>query len=201
MDKTFTIITPTMLRPSLIDTCRSIETQAYNRWQHLVAVDVPLNDTTPEQLQLIDKIRHPKREIFHCEVSHRNYGNTCRWEMFRHVYGDYLVYLDDDDVYLGEVFQILNREISDEVWGVFPIERFGELFLHLPPRINFTSGAQFFYKPIYPYPDGSSYAADGELIEFLRVKHSYLVINSPPLVRVAKQNFGRYAGQATFSLC
>lgn len=190
MDKRFTVITPTILRPSLIASCRSIETQSYSRWQHLVAIDVPLAGATPEQLSLIDQIKHRRRQIYYCAVPHRNYGNTCKAEMFRHVRGDYVLYLDDDDVYLGEVFQILNREISDEIWGVFPIERFGELFLNLPPRINLTSGTQFFCKPLYPFPNNNTYAADGELIEVLRNKHSYLVINSPPLVRVAKQNFG-----------
>lgn len=190
MDKTFTIITPTILRASLIDSCRSIETQSYSQWQHLVAVDIPITGATPEQLSLIDQIKHPKRQIYYCEAPHRNYGNTCKAEMFQHVRGDYVLYLDDDDVYLGEVFQILNREISDEIWGIFPIERFGELFLNLPPRINLTSGAQFFCKPLYPFPNINAYAADGELIEFLRNKHSYLVVNSPPLVRVAKSNFG-----------
>ena len=190
MDKTFTVITPTILRPSLIDTCRSIDTQSYSEWQHLIAVDLPIQQATPEQLKLLDEIKHANRQVYHCAVFHKNYGNTCKSEMFAHARGDYLLYLDDDDIYLGEVFQTLNREISDEVWGVFPIERFGELFLNLPPRINLTSGAQFFCKPLYPFPNISAYAADGELIEFLRDKHSYLVVNSPPLVRVAQQNFG-----------
>jgi hypothetical protein len=152
MDKTFTIITPTILRPSLIDSCRSIETQSYSQWQHLVAVDIPIAGATPEQLSFLDQIKHPKRQIYYCEAPHRNYGNTCKAEMFQHVRGDYMLYLDDDDVYLGEVFQILNREISDEIWGIFPIERFGELFLNLPPRINLTSGTQFFCKPLYRFP-------------------------------------------------
>ena len=112
MDKTFTIITPTMLRPSLIDTCRRIETQTYNRWQHLVAIDGSTQRCNTGTVKAIDQIEHRKREIFHCESSHRNYGNTCRSEMFCHVKGDYLLYLDDDDVYLGEVLQILNWEIS-----------------------------------------------------------------------------------------
>lgn len=110
--------------------------------------------------------------------------------MFRHVRGDYVLYLDDDDVYLGEVFEILNREISDEIWGVFPIERFGELFLNLPPADQLDLRDAVFCKPIYPYPNNNTYAADGEMIEFLPNKHSYLVVNSPPLVRVTKQNFG-----------
>jgi glycosyltransferase involved in cell wall biosynthesis len=190
MDKLFTIITATILRPSLIDTCRSIDTQSYGLWQHLVAIDLPVHEATPEQLRLVDQIKHPNRQVYQCAVPHRNYGNTCKSEMFRHVRGDYLLYLDDDDIYLGEVFQTLNREISDEVWGVFPIERLGEFFLNLPPRIKFTSGTQFFYKPLYPFPNISAYAADGELIEFLRDRHSYLVVNSLPLVRVVRPNFG-----------
>ncbi len=190
MDRTFTIITPTILRASLVEACASIDLQRYPHWQHLVVVDAPEHDLSAEQSALLDKIKHPQRQIYYCAVSHQNYGNTCRSEMFRYVRGDYVLYLDDDDVYLGEVFQTLNQEISDEVWGVFPIERFGELFLNLPPRINHTSSLQFFSKPLYPWPNNGAYAADGELIELLRDTHSYLVVNSPPLGRVSQQNFG-----------
>ncbi len=190
MERMFTVITPTILRPSLIETCASINAQCYSRWQHLVVIDIPVHALGTEQSRLIEQIKHPNRQIYHCAVSHRNYGNTCRSEMFRHISGDYVLYLDDDDVYLGEAFQILNREISDEMWGVFLIERFGEPFLNLPPQTNFTSGIQFFCKPIYPWPNNNVYTADGELIDFLREKHSYLVINSPPLARVSQQRFG-----------
>lgn len=190
MNKTFTVITPTILRASLVAACTSIDSQRYLKWRHLVVVDVPRQDLTAEQSALLDHIRHPRRQIHYCTVGHQNYGNTCRAEMFRHVKSDYVLYLDDDDVYLGEVFQILNQEISNEVWGVFPIERFGELFLNLPPRINHTCSLQFFSKPLYPWPNHAGYAADGELIELLRARHSYLVVNSPPLGRVTQQNFG-----------
>jgi hypothetical protein len=190
VERTFTIITPTILRPSLIDTCKSIDAQRYDQWQHLVVIDLPVYSLLPEQTRLIEQIKHPNRQIYNCAVTHGNYGNTCRSEMFALVRGDYLLYIDDDDVYLGEALQILNGEISDEVWGVFPVERFGEHFLNLPPRTNFTSGIQFFCKPLYPWPNNNVYTADGELIDFLREKHSYLVVNSSPLARISQQRYG-----------
>jgi len=190
MSKTFTVITPTVLRPSLVETCRSIDSQGYERWQHLVVIDIPAGLLSPEQIALVDRIRHPNRQIYNCAVSHRNYGNTCRSEMFGLARGDYLLYLDDDDVYLGEAFATLDREICDEVWGVFPIERFGEVFLNLPPRTNFTSGIQFFSKPLYPWPDNGVYTADGQIVDLLRDRHSYLVVNSPPLARITEQRYG-----------
>lgn len=190
MEKKFTVITPTILRPTLVDTCRSIDQQSYARWQHIVVVDIPRNEVLDHQQVLIESLRHPNRSIAYCETRHGNFGNKCRNEAFRHVSGDYLLYLDDDDVYLGEAFEQLNAAISDEFWGVFPIERFGQLFLNLPPQMCQTSGIQFFCKPVYPWPDVDDYCADGSQIDFLRDHHPYLVVNSPPLARVVSQGKG-----------
>jgi glycosyltransferase involved in cell wall biosynthesis len=190
LQRKFTVITPTILRPTLVDTCKSIDAQAYSRWQHIVVVDIPPSEILPDQQKLLEAVRHPNRLIRCCETSHKNFGNTCRNLAFNDVSGDYLLYLDDDDVYLGEVFQILNGRISDEVWGVFPIERFGATFLNIPPRMCHTSGIQFFCKPLYPWPDHDGYCADGDLIEFLRSTHPYLVIESEPLARVTRQGMG-----------
>lgn len=190
MERKFTVITPTILRPTLAETCRSIDSQGYGNWQHIIAVDVPAGRIRPAQRALLDGLRHPNRTILFCEVAHRNVGNTCRHRAFAHVRGDYLLYLDDDDMYLGEVFQTLNREIADEVWGIYPVERFGEIFFNIPPGTCRTTSNQFFYRPLYPWPDNGNYEADGELIDLLRENHPYLVINSAPLARVTKQNWG-----------
>ena len=190
MQNVFTIITPTILRPCLVDTCNSIDAQHYSRWQHIVAVDIPAREITLTQQALIDSIQHPNRSVIYCETSHRNFGNKCRHEAFKHVVGDYLLYMDDDDIYLSEAFEILDSRISDEVWGVFPIERFGVIFFNLPPRMCHTCGIQFLYKPLYPWPDNDAYCADGELIDFLRDHHPYLIIDSEPLARVVNQGKG-----------
>jgi glycosyltransferase involved in cell wall biosynthesis len=191
MEKKFTIITPTILRPTLADTCQSVDRQNYDNWQHIVVVDIPAHEILPEQQSLIESIQHPNRLIHFCETAHKNFGNNCRHQAFAYVTGDYLLYMDDDDVYIGEAFEVLNREITDEVWGVFPVERFGQIFFNIPPAICHTTSNQFFYRPLYPWPDNDSYIADGELIELLREHHPYLVVNSVPLARVTTQGMGR----------
>ncbi|MFL6227744.1 MAG: glycosyltransferase [Pyrinomonadaceae bacterium] len=192
MEKKFTVITPTILRPSLAETCQSLDRQSYERWQHLVVVDVPPQEILPAQRDLLESLQHPNRTILFCETAHRNFGNRCRHEAFGHVVGDYLLYLDDDDEYVGEVFAVLNREISEEVWGVFPVERFGHIFFNVPPAICHTTSNQFFYRPLYPWPDNDSYMADGELVELLCARHpDYLVVNSEPLARVTRQGMGK----------
>lgn len=184
MERTFTVITPTILRPTLLDTCRSVEEQNYTRWQHIVMIDIPALDLTAAQRELLAAIEHPRRLTLNCELPHRNFGNTCRHDAFKHIHGDYLLYLDDDDVYSGEIFRTLDAQISDEVWGVFPVERLGSRFFNLPPRSCFTCSNQFFCKPLHPWPDNDSYCADGELIDFLCERYPYLVVNSEPLARV-----------------
>lgn len=191
MERTFTVITPSILRPSLLDTCRSVDGQRYTKWQHIVAVDIPEAELTPAQRELVESVRHPQRLVRFCEVSHRNFGNTCRHNAFREVTGDYLLYMDDDDVYLGEAFETLNREIGDEMWGVFPVERFGHVFFNIPPGHSMTCSNQFFCKPLHPWPDNASYCADGEFVDFLRETYPYLVVNSEPLAQVRAIGSGR----------
>jgi glycosyltransferase involved in cell wall biosynthesis len=193
MEKSFSVITASILRPTLFDTCKSIERQDYWSWEHVVVVDIPAHEVTPEQHKLLDTIRHPKRTIVHCQSRHKNYGNTCRNQAFKLVASDYLLYLDDDDVHTGEVFKTLNEQIRDEVWGIFPITRLGELFLLVPPGWCRTCSNQFYYKPLYPYPDPDTdeYAADGMLIDTLRENHPYRIIRSGPLARVDKESLGQ----------
>jgi len=191
MEKSFSVITASILRSTLVDTCKSIERQNYQKWEHIVAVDIPVHEVTPQQQELLDRLKHPKRTIIHCQKRHKNFGNSCRNEAFALVTGDYLLYLDDDDVYTGEVFRTLNEQIGDEVWGIFPIVRLGELFLLVPPGLCRTCSNQFYYKPLYPYPDNDDYEADGQLVDKLRENHPYKIIRSSPLARVAKEGMGR----------
>lgn len=191
MDRSFSVITPSILRATLVDTCKSIERQNYRKWEHIMVVDIPAPEVTAEQHELISSLQHPQRTVIYCDRRHQNYGNTCRSEAFNLVTGDYLLYLDDDDVYIGEVFKTLNEQITDEVWGVFPIERLGELLLLIPPGRCRTCSNQFYYQPLYPYPANEDYEADGQLIDELRKNHPYRIIRSGPLARVDKESLGQ----------
>jgi glycosyltransferase involved in cell wall biosynthesis len=190
----FTILTPTILRPTLRETCASLDSQSYQNWQHLVVVDLPAGELTPEQRELVESFAHPNRSVSYCERRHRNYGNTCRSRLFELIGGDYVLHIDDDDVYLGEALQTLAGLIEDSAWGLFPIERFGEVFFNLPPSQGRVCSNQFFYRPFiggeaYRYTDNDSYDADWMLVERL-LRHPYQVIECEPLARVTVQHFG-----------
>ena len=89
---TFSIITPTLQRPSLLATCDSVDAQSYPHWQHIVMVDCETFDQP-----LLDKIITPQRMILQCETPHRNGGNSCRKNALSFATGDYIIFLDDDN--------------------------------------------------------------------------------------------------------
>src|ERR1041385_6622559 len=97
-----TIVTPTILRRSLAETCRSIDEQSFTEWEHLVVVDRPNED-----LSILDTIKHPNRRIIMCPRAHMNSGNSCRHHAYQLAMGDYVCQMDDDDHYLpGAFFEI-----------------------------------------------------------------------------------------------
>ena len=110
----YTIITPTICRPTLARACQSVENQTCSDWEHIVMVD-GVEGEDPE---------HPQRKIIHCERNHNDVGNTCRRDAWAYASGDYLYYLDDDN-YLS------HRGVLEELkqvtlpWALLPIYRIG----------------------------------------------------------------------------
>jgi glycosyltransferase involved in cell wall biosynthesis len=200
MAHTFSIITPTILRPSLRETCHSIETQSYTEWEHIVIIDLPaVND---HQRQFVRSLEHPSRRIFYCGVQHGDFGNTCRNAAFEFSRGEYLMYLDDDDIYYPECLAEVRKACVDNpFWGIFPIENCGQFFLNVPPGINLTCSNQFFYRRDLnmPFPNSNyvedAYSADGTLIERLK-QFPYTVIQSKPLARVDRHQGGVFHSES-----
>jgi len=75
---TFTIITPTVLRETLLRTCKSVDEQSYGEWQHVVMVDRPEELLTERQQGLLVQVSHPRHEVRFCLQPHKDFGNTCR---------------------------------------------------------------------------------------------------------------------------
>src|SRR5208337_5229314 len=124
----FSIITPTIQRPSLLWTCDSVNAQTLTDWQHIVMVDQKIVDN-----DLMEKIQHPQRIIVQCDQPHRNYGNTCRHHAWDYASGKYLLYLDDDNYLsspniLESLFEVLKNDNPD--WAIFPIHRHGRMFFN-----------------------------------------------------------------------
>ncbi|MGH7749065.1 MAG: glycosyltransferase family A protein [Candidatus Dormibacteria bacterium] len=128
----YTIITPTLARETLLRTCKSIDEQLDEDWEHLIAVDVPLV-VRLEARGVINRVpKDPRRKIFRCGASHKNYGNTCRFNMWQHATGDYVLYLDDDN-YLADARALTRLRCVTGEWALFPLLRHGNLFYNDPP--------------------------------------------------------------------
>ena len=161
----YTIITPTILRDSLIRCCESVDRQTSTDWQHLVMVDTEIsNDVLP-------RIHHPQRTIIRCERPHDNWGHTCRNRAWTLAKGDYLYYLDDDNYLADErVLKDLDHVISP--WALLPILRHGKRFFHNPPgKREADTGSILVRRDLGPWPDSPDYDADGQYIESLVKQH------------------------------
>lgn len=186
----YSIITPTLVRPTLRRLCDSITAQTAVNWEHIVMVDTPLV-TQPKKAALVKELAHPQRTFYRCGAQHRNYGNTCRWNAFDKAKGDYIIYLDDDD-YLADdkVFETLDRVTAD--WAIFPVMRCGEYWFCDPPGFCKTGSGMFIYKRSlgHRYPSTAEYCADGKLVEELR-QYPYETVTDRPLMIYEKRGLGK----------
>jgi len=161
----FTIITPTLQRPSLLATCDSVDVQSYPDWQHIVIVDCETLD--------LPRIAHPNRLILQCEHPHRNGGNTCRRKALESATGDYVIFLDDDN-FLADANVLSSIKESLELagcplWAVFPIIRLGGHFFSDPPQnCHIDTLNLVFHRSIAFWPETDAYGTDGIVVDTLK---------------------------------
>jgi len=161
----FTIITPTVLRPSLLRACESVNTQTFTSWQHIILLDCEISD------DLIGKIAHRQRQVYRCERPHQNWGHTCRHAAYGLVKGDFIYHLDDDNFFPD------NKVLEDlkdvqAPWAIFPILRYGEKFFNDPPGKRKTDTGSFIVKREYgKWIDSPAYDTDGDVVEQLLRNH------------------------------
>ncbi len=186
----FTIITPTLLRPSLVQTCESIDTQPFQDWQHLILVDMRIVDITAEQVALINSLQQAKREFIFCDEAHADFGHTCRSQAWDSALGDYLIYLDDDDVYAPNALALMDEAIRSfpeaPVWGTYPILFEGKFTHKLPAQTGNTMNQIFHLKTYDGYqlrwPDVKIYSGDGLMADMLSALVPHTALDTQPLV-------------------
>lgn len=184
----YTLITPTLMRPSLVRLCASIDAQTCNDWEHLVIVDTVID---PAAEQMLRRIQHPQRKVSHCSRPHRNYGNTCRHAAGLRAQGEYVFYLDDDN-YLADANVLHDLESVTAPWAIFPILLEGRRFFNDPPGFRRTDTANLVVqRTLGTWPDIAAYEADGILVERLRRDYPYQALPDwRPLVVMPRNNFG-----------
>ena len=184
----YSLITPTLLRPSLERLCVSIDAQTCRDWEHLIAVDTVISSAAERMLA---RIQHKQRMISQCPRPHRNYGNTCRHAACLRAQGDYIFYLDDDN-YLADQNVLRDLESVTAAWAIFPILLKGNQFFNDPPGFQRTDTANLIaQRRLGTWPDIADYEADGILVERLRRDHPYQSLSDwRPLVVMPRMNFG-----------
>jgi glycosyltransferase involved in cell wall biosynthesis len=187
----YSIITPTLIRPTLKRLCDSIDTQTNQDWEHVIVVDCPVTSQKKEILLSLGD--DPRRKILTCRTRHpKDYGNTARREAFDSARGEYILQIDDDDYYADSgVFETLTR--VTETWAIFPVLAYGEICHRDPPGINLTGSAMFMYRRDTgcKFPANRDYSADGQLVEELKLKYKYQSLSDVrPLVVYEQANHG-----------
>ncbi len=177
----FGIITPTLLRASLAETCDSVNRQSYTDWRHYIAVDSEGMPAYPIE-------HNPRRGFMYLKQRYNNFGNTPRhliWDWTRGC--DYVIHLDDDNYFadsevLADIASALDKTGMPD-WACFPILRFGNVFFNAEPRSCHADTANIVVKREYGrWPDRPEYTADGFWMEGLRD-------HQPPLTFAAFPDF------------
>lgn len=176
------IITPTLLRPTLQRTCESVDSQS-SSYEHIVIIDIPTPEITPGQWELIQRVRHPRRRWLVCSRRHRDWGHSCRRNAVQAAFGTYLLYLDDDD-YLASSTSLSRLAPVHMPWAIFPVEREGNFFFHDPPGRCRTTLSSFIVRrelgmlpePRLDYTPEQHYQLDADLIEHLTRTQPYQTI-------------------------
>lgn len=199
IDIKFTIITPTLIRNSLLRTCESIDEQTYTNYEHIIIVD--LDALSKDDIKVIDNIRLKNRQIIYLNKCHNDFGNTPRNIAGRKATGDYIMYLDDDDYHINDTMTELNKKILElnelPDFAVFRCTRFNNEFTNFPPAICMTTSCQYIHKSIINgkvilWPTGDKgYLSDGLFIESLKkIADPVLLTTDAPLVCVDTMSTG-----------
>jgi glycosyltransferase involved in cell wall biosynthesis len=194
MSKFFSIITPSLLRQSLIRTCESVSSQTCDSWEHFVICDVEALDQ-----ELLKQIEHPQRTIIQCPHPHRDGGNTCRRSAWPLISGEWVFYLDDDNYIadvqvLTDIYAVLSPLPEIVQMGLFPITRLGGRFFADPPRSCHVDTMNFVLRrEVAEWPDTNCYGSDGYLIDGLmaaQVKYAAFP-DHRPIAILPKISYGK----------
>lgn len=183
----YTIITPTLLRPSLARLCKSIDAQTYPGWEHIVVVDRLERDD-----ELLASIEHPQRLIMFSAHPSHDWASACaaRRSAWPSGTGDYLIYIDDDN-YLVDAAVLESLRFATKPVVLFPLLYRGVYGSPLPIAVGRSDTNQLMVRrEIGRWPDKPSPAGDGIFIKRLTDEHEYEVFTERALVVYEQESAG-----------
>jgi glycosyltransferase involved in cell wall biosynthesis len=164
-ENSFSVIIPSHNRSHLIgDAIQSVINQTYKNWE-IVVVDDCSTDNTEEVVMRIahteefeQKIKYVKHDKNKERVASVNTGHA-------HAKGDYVCWLDSDDVYLPIYLDTFNKAINQ--YPEYPIFNCGKLVFHYTKikTDNFGLKEEKFYDryglmPAFKFTDEGDHEAD-----------------------------------------
>lgn len=162
----FSILTPWLPnRPSIYTSIECIDNQTYDNWEHLISVD--------REGFTLDVVPDTRRKIINCVPEHRNWGNGCRHMLWEHATGEWILYLDDDDLLFPNCLEEVAKFVQDNTthsWGYFSLFLGHFRFFNYPPAGGLITGGQVFHRKHLlngvdgRWYDNDSYGADWELV-------------------------------------
>jgi glycosyltransferase involved in cell wall biosynthesis len=187
----FSIITATLQRDSLIECCKSVDEQSLINWQHIVVVD-----GGPIRADLLSAIAHPQRIIVCLGVRYADYGNTPRHLGWKLATGGHCIFLDDDNRFADNtVLRQIDAALgaSDIAVAFFPIMRHGRHFYLDPPGCCRSDTANLVVRrDIGQWPAGPEYVMDGLFIDRLVRDYGYTGFpDAAPIIVMEASNEGR----------
>jgi len=190
----YSIVTPSILRSTLARLCQSLDTQTCQDFEHIVIVDIPLRELTPDQLVYVGRMNHSNnRKFYFCDQRHMNTGNTCRHNATKIAQGDYIYYIDDDDLFADDrVLETLRQVTAD--WAIFPVNVCGRSFYSDPPGMcRTTTGGFLLKRGLIDWPDVKNYETDGMIVdELMRRGVPYQTITERCMALHPVWNVGKY---------
>lgn len=103
----FSVIIPTNNRPkALLKAVKSVLSQKYQNFEVIV-----INDTSTENYTEIEKFLSSDNRISYFRVEYNNRSKTRNFGIDK-AQGDWICFLDDDDVYLDNHLEVLNASIK-----------------------------------------------------------------------------------------
>lgn len=188
------VITPTWNRPlEILERCiRSVEYQTHTNWEHIICSDGP----NPVLEKYLQERNSSKLRYIHLSEHSNDFGNTPRQFSLQYTNGNFIVFLDDDNLIYPHFFEKMLAPLSDTKietgFAVCKILHLGPLPKHLgnppkvlsgiPVRVKNIDSLQVMVKKralfkIGGWDQKSGYFADGYTFQRLAEKFSYVTVD------------------------
>ncbi len=137
-----TIITPTWNRPlDVIERCiKCVEYQTFQDYEHIIC-----SDGYEEKVkEFVESQKNPKLTYHSLDKHYGDYANTIRQTCLEKARGEYILFLDDDNVifphYLEKMYFPLKESEENVAFTICQIMHLGPLPSHLGPAPQILDG-------------------------------------------------------------